>query len=86
MKTYLSWYRGVCWHPSIGQWEAQVFNGVRQISLGYCESEAQAVIASKAATTQIRAPLACTKMGYNSESGERTIHLASERKELAGCF
>jgi len=46
--------RGIRWHALLGKWEAQIFNGARQVSLGYHDSEAQASVAFNAAAMQLR--------------------------------
>jgi len=35
-------YRGVRWHYCNRKWEARIFDGVRQVSLGYFEDELEA--------------------------------------------
>lgn len=40
-----SQYRGVRWHYCNSKWEARIFDGQRQISLGYFDEEADAAAA-----------------------------------------
>lgn len=40
-----SQYRGVRWHYCNNKWEARIFNGSRQVSLGYFENEVDAALA-----------------------------------------
>ena len=37
-----SQYRGVRWHYCNSKWEARIFDGTRQVSLGYSDSELEA--------------------------------------------
>jgi hypothetical protein len=47
-------YRGVRWHYCNSKWEARIFNGSRQVSLGYFEDENEAAQAYDAQAVQMR--------------------------------
>ena len=47
-------YRGVRWHYCNSKWEARIFNGTRQISLGYYDNEAEAAAAYDAEARGLR--------------------------------
>ena len=49
-----SQYRGVRWHYCNNKWEARIFNGSRQISLGYFENEMDAAVAYDEKARSIR--------------------------------
>lgn len=48
------------WHERNGKWEARIFDGERQISLGYFDTEIHAAVAFDAAAVQLRGTSACT--------------------------
>ena len=47
-------YRGVRWHYCNSKWEARIFNGTRQISLGYYDNEVEAAAAYDAEARGLR--------------------------------
>lgn len=64
-------FRGVRWHERNSKWEARIFNGERQVSLGYFEAEVPAAMAFDAAAIQLRGPTTCTNFVSHSANGDR---------------
>ena len=58
-------YRGVRWHYCNSKWEARIFNGARQISLGYFDDEVEAATAYDAQAKKMRGSAAVLNFQSN---------------------
>lgn len=69
-------YRGVRWHYCNSKWEARIFNGTRQVSLGYFDNEADAAAAYDAKARSLRGDAAVV----NFPDGKATAGQAAAQK------
>lgn len=58
------------WHERNNKWEARIFDGQRQVSLGYYNTEVEAAVAFDAAALQLRGPATCTNFVPPAGAGE----------------
>jgi hypothetical protein len=61
-------YRGVRWHERNLKWEARIFDGQKQVSLGYYDSEEAAARAYDAKALRLRGPNA--SVNFRASSSE----------------
>ena len=67
------------WHYCNRKWEARIFDGIRQVSLGYYDSQEEAAEAYDKEATRLRGSVAIlnfptktqTELGCNTRASER---------------
>ena len=73
-------FRGVRWHYCNSRWEARIFNGTRQVSLGYFDNEVEAAAAYDAQAWKMRGAAAVLNFPAdgNKSSRESEVNDPSE--------
>ena len=73
-------FRGVRWHYCNSKWEARIFNGTRQVSLGYFDNEVEAATAYDAQAWKMRGAAAVLNFPAdgNRSSQEAEVNDLSE--------
>ena len=78
-------FRGVRWHYCNRKWEARIFDGIRQVSLGYYDSQEEAAEAYDKEATRLRGSVAILNFPTKAQTESGCNTRASERLQSGVC-